>query len=209
MDAKLATLQLPEPNHSRARTGAERQRRYRVARMLRSVDLPASTVETLQAVRARTGLTNEQVLSRALLLLIANLDYPPSVVPSSPVLSAGGAGNVEAAAPVPESHKARATARMAGRSAAKAREKPTPNSKPEPSTGDGPRSSRGDVPGAITGAPADGAGVASSDCQKEPQEAAALAPTREQIGFDFDGPLGPPSPKSPDGVAASRKHHRA
>ena len=53
---------------------AERQRRYRTARRLVSIDVGRLTVETLGTLRARTGMTTDGLIARSLAMLEAELD---------------------------------------------------------------------------------------------------------------------------------------
>ena len=53
---------------------AERQRRYRAARRLVSIDVGRQTVETLGTLRARTGMTTDGLIARSLAMLAAKLD---------------------------------------------------------------------------------------------------------------------------------------
>ena len=57
-------------------SAAERQQRYRACRSLVSIDISGTTSTLIQGLRNRAGLTTDQVLARALDLLLADLDRP-------------------------------------------------------------------------------------------------------------------------------------
>ena len=200
MNVMVAMPQSSEPDFGGAVSAVERQRRYRVARDIRSIDLPGSTVEALQVLRGRTGLTNQQLLLRALSLLTDDLDHPASAAPSSPALTVAGTSIIELDAPDLNPPEARPTPRMSRRNAPKVRGERIPTSTPELSPGD--------VPGPIHGAPSDVAAVLPSDRIRPLRKSPVLPPISRQIGFDFNAPVVPTSAAGPSPGAASRKHRR-
>ena len=56
-------------------SAVERQRRYRIGRLLVSIDISGTNSTLIQDLRSRTGLTTDQVLGRALELLRADLGH--------------------------------------------------------------------------------------------------------------------------------------
>jgi hypothetical protein len=147
------------PGHSRPFTGPERQGRYRTAHALRSIDLSTSTLAMLRRLRALTGLNNDELLSRGLLLLTEHLGHPSSVP------AATAASDASADVPGAERPKGKSAAQTSRRAGAKLGEEPTSKSRA--------KTSPGDVPGALGGAPPGGTTVrtakrATAEVTKEP-----------------------------------------
>jgi hypothetical protein len=101
-----------EDDRSAPLSGVERQRRYRAGRTMVSIDVSGTTSALIQDLRARTGLTTDQLLVLALERLQADRDRPARSVRrrSAAAEQTQQPASQAGMSPSPDSPKARAVA---------------------------------------------------------------------------------------------------